>query len=68
MVVFEEDFDENDGIDDLEDEIGTFVDVFVRIIGDSGLLELVDCCLRVDDCMDDGRGGDSLVDDSDEGF
>ena len=42
MVVFEEDFDVNDGIDDFEDELGANVDVFVKIIGDSGLAELVD--------------------------
>ena len=68
VVVIEEVFDENDGIDDFEDEMGAYVDVFGRIIGDSGLEELVDCCLTVDDCMDDEREGDSLDDESDEGF
>ena len=77
VFVFEDDIDESDCMVDFEDEEGSYVDVFGRIVGDSGLPELVDGCLKVDDCDEYGDvnssvaevGLESQVDDfSDEGF
>ena len=64
VFVFEDDIDESDCMVDFEDEEGAYVDVFGRIVGDSGLPELVDGCLKVDDCDEYGDVNSFVADES----